>query len=121
MALYRNNIKDVAKYLDQTHGVGHYKVYNLCSEREYDTTYFHGSCARYCIDDHNVPTLEQMVEFCKDAKQFLDEDAEKNVIAVHCKGYRGIGFNYITNLVECRRKGQNRDDDLRVADIQRSV
>lgn len=33
MALYRNNIKDVAKYLDQEHGIGHYKVGLLFVEK----------------------------------------------------------------------------------------
>ncbi len=85
MALYRNNIRDVAKYLDTAHGPGSYKVYNLCSEKSYDGSYFHDSVARYSIDDHNVPTLEQMLEFAKDVKDFI-EAKDKNVIAVHCKG-----------------------------------
>jgi PTEN phosphatase family protein len=49
---------------------------------------FHGSVGRYSIDDHNVPTLEQMLEFVKDVRDFLAQD-EKNVIAVHCKGGKG--------------------------------
>lgn len=88
MALYRNNIKDVAKYMDTIHGPGHYKVYNLCSERSYDGSYFHDSVASYTIDDHNVPTLQQMLDFVEDVKEFLNRD-EKNVIAVHCKGGKG--------------------------------
>ena len=64
-------------------------MYNLCSERGYDGQSFHGSVARYNIDDHNVPTLEQMLEFASDVRNFLDQDPEKNVIAVHCKGGKG--------------------------------
>ncbi|KAI1285027.1 Phosphatidylinositol 3,4,5-trisphosphate 3-phosphatase TPTE2 [Halotydeus destructor] len=88
MALYRNNIKDVAKYLDTVHGPGHYKVYNLCAEKSYESSFFHDSVARYSIDDHNVPSLEQMVEFVNDVKAFLGQD-DSNVIAVHCKGGKG--------------------------------
>jgi len=84
-AFYRNNIKDVAKFFDSKHGSENYKIYNLCSERTYDMSYFHGRVARYSIDDHNVPTLEQILSFVKDVKEWLSKD-DKNVIAVHCKG-----------------------------------
>ena len=37
------------------------------------------------IDDHNVPTLEDMLRFAKSVKEWLQSDPE-NVIVVHCKG-----------------------------------
>ena len=85
MALYRNNIKDVAKYLDQNHGKDCYKVYNLCSERHYDSTPFHGRVVRFPIDDHNVPSLQQILDFCNDCDQWL-KSGPNNVVAVHCLG-----------------------------------
>jgi hypothetical protein len=33
-AAYRNNMKDVQRFLNTRHG-GHHKVYNLCSELQY--------------------------------------------------------------------------------------
>lgn len=93
MSIYRNNIKDVAAFMDSKHGPDHYKVYNLCSEKHYETTFFHGRVARFPIDDHNVPSLEQINRFCADVKQWLD-DNEKNVIAVHCLGNK-MNFNKI--------------------------
>jgi protein-tyrosine phosphatase len=96
MAWYRNSIRDVAAYLDERHGVARYRVYNLCSEREYETRHFHGQVARYEIDDHNVPTLCSMLAFCRDAQQFLAESPD-NVVVVHCKGTpRSIPF-FFTN------------------------
>uniref|UniRef100_T1KQP5 Phosphatidylinositol-3,4,5-trisphosphate 3-phosphatase n=2 Tax=Tetranychus urticae TaxID=32264 RepID=T1KQP5_TETUR len=87
-AFYRNHIKDVSKFFDLKHGPDNYKIYNLCSEKGYDTTHFHGRVARYPIDDHNVPTLDQMMKFVEDVKEWLGQD-ERHVIAAHCKGGKG--------------------------------
>ena len=38
-------------------------MFNLCSEKTYDTSFFHGRVERVLIDDHNVPSLKQMLEF----------------------------------------------------------
>jgi PTEN phosphatase family protein len=54
--LYRNPIKEVVRLLDTRHR-GRYKVYNLCSEKSYDSSYFHGQVERIKIDDHTVPPL----------------------------------------------------------------
>ena len=56
-AWYRNPIEKVAAFLDTKHE-GKYRLYNLCSERTYDTKFFHDRVERVMIDDHNVPTLE---------------------------------------------------------------
>ena len=37
------------------------------------------------IDDHNVPTLQDMLRFAQSVKEWLNADPE-NVIVVHCKG-----------------------------------
>ena len=63
MAWYRNSIKDVANFMDKTHGIGNYRLYNLCSERGYDYEKFHNQVEEWPIGDHNVPTVKQMVDF----------------------------------------------------------
>ena len=45
------------------------------------------------IDDHNVPTLQDMLRFAQSVKEWLNADPE-NVIVVHCKG-----IFYKTNLI----------------------
>ena len=68
MAWYRNKISDVAKFLDERHGVEkfgehRYWVYNLCSEMSYDEEKFHNRVKTIPIPDHNVPTVKQMIDF----------------------------------------------------------
>ena len=75
-ACYRNNISDVARYLDEKHGykkydgVHRYWVYNLCSEITYDEEKFHNQVRRVCIPDHNVPTVKQMIHFVSEVKRY---------------------------------------------------
>eukprot|EP00794_Sanderia_malayensis_P007596 gene7596-8436_t len=86
-SLYRNHISDVSRFFNEKH-TNHYKIYNLCSEQHYDVLYFNNSVERYLIDDHNVPPLTKLLDFCYNAKEWLNAD-EQNIIAVHCKGGKG--------------------------------
>lgn len=43
-----------------------------------------GSVVRFPVDDHQPPTLAQMLAFCEDVDGFLEMHPE-NVAAVHCK------------------------------------
>ncbi|KAK4325707.1 hypothetical protein Pmani_003650 [Petrolisthes manimaculis] len=87
MSMYRNDVKEVARFMDTQHP-GHYRLYNLCSERHYDVTLFHNRVERYMIDDHNVPPLADMLKFSASVHEWMNKD-DKNIIAVHCKGGKG--------------------------------
>ncbi|XP_020778542.1 putative tyrosine-protein phosphatase TPTE isoform X2 [Boleophthalmus pectinirostris] len=86
-SFYRNPIKEVARFLDTKHE-GHYKVYNLCSEKGYDPQFFHYKVERIFIDDHNVPSLEDMLKYTASVREWMAADP-KNIIAIHCKGGKG--------------------------------
>lgn len=85
MSIYRNDIKEVERFMNTKHPC-HHRLYNLCSERHYETINFH-SVERFHIDDHNVPPLEDMLKFSNSVKEWMKD--ERNVIAVHCKGGKG--------------------------------
>ncbi|KAJ8598507.1 hypothetical protein CTAYLR_001376 [Chrysophaeum taylorii] len=84
---YRNSIDDVQAFFDSHHG-GHYRFYNLCSERTYPSDRFHGQFVRFPFDDHNPPPLGMFYFFCTDVAEYLAE-AEENVVAIHCKAGKG--------------------------------
>ena len=55
-ASYRNPMPEVQRFFAEKHP-GHFKVYNLCSERRYEESCFNGSCGYYPFDDHNPAPL----------------------------------------------------------------
>ncbi|XP_053419091.1 phosphatidylinositol 3,4,5-trisphosphate 3-phosphatase TPTE2-like isoform X2 [Nycticebus coucang] len=86
-SFYRNPMTEVVRFLDTKHP-NHYRVYNLCSEKGYDPKHFHYRVCRLMIDDHNVPTLCEMLVFSKEVDEWMAQD-EDNVIVIHCKGGKG--------------------------------
>ncbi|XP_041455910.1 phosphatidylinositol 3,4,5-trisphosphate 3-phosphatase TPTE2-like [Lytechinus variegatus] len=98
-SIYRNPISEVSRFLNTKHP-DHYKVFNLCSERHYDESYFNHQVIRVQTDDHNVPKLEELLRFSKIAKEWMEADP-KNVIFIHCKGGKGrTGTAVCTWLLE---------------------
>ncbi|KAG7261383.1 hypothetical protein CRUP_036097, partial [Coryphaenoides rupestris] len=78
---------EVARFLDTKHE-DHYRVYNLCSEKGYDPKFFHYRVERVFIDDHNVPSLEDMLKYTASVREWMGADS-RNIIAIHCKGGKG--------------------------------
>uniref|UniRef100_F6XHE4 Phosphatidylinositol-3,4,5-trisphosphate 3-phosphatase n=1 Tax=Ciona intestinalis TaxID=7719 RepID=F6XHE4_CIOIN len=86
-SLFRNPIGEVSRFFKTKHP-DKFRIYNLCSERGYDETKFDNHVYRVMIDDHNVPTLVDLLKFIDDAKVWMTSDPD-HVIAIHCKGGKG--------------------------------
>jgi protein-tyrosine phosphatase len=86
-ALFRNPRDKVVKFLESQHGKC-FKVYNLCSERDYEDEVFEGRVGRYPFDDHNAPLFDLIMAFCQDVHSWLTAN-ENNVAVIHCKAGKG--------------------------------
>eukprot|EP01062_Namystynia_karyoxenos_P073322 TRINITY_DN70124_c0_g1_i1.p1 TRINITY_DN70124_c0_g1~~TRINITY_DN70124_c0_g1_i1.p1 ORF type:complete len:1598 (+),score=505.70 TRINITY_DN70124_c0_g1_i1:362-4795(+) len=98
---YRNPVDEVERFFETRHA-GHYRIYNLCSEREYDSgSRFGGAYRRWPFDDHNAPApLSMLTDIARDAQEFLDAHPE-NVIAAHCKAGKGRTGVVICCMLMC--------------------
>ncbi|KAL4184410.1 hypothetical protein AMTRI_Chr10g225440 [Amborella trichopoda] len=86
-AMYRNPLWQVKSVLDMRHE-GHYKVYNLCAEQNYDVSHFHGRVEVYPFDDNHVPPLSLIKLFCESVHAWLSRDPQ-NVAVIHCMAGKG--------------------------------
>jgi len=84
--LYRNDIKDVAKFLEEAHE-DNYWVFNV-SGIEYDTLPFKGMVSTEAWEDHHSPTLTLLAKLCQNMHDFMEKDPN-NVVVVHCNAGKG--------------------------------
>lgn len=63
-------MSEVVRLLNGRHA-NHYKVYNLCCERSYSPDKFTlGRCAVYPYEDHSVPPMSLIFDFCRHAPRW---------------------------------------------------
>lgn len=88
-ALYRNPVTQVRSFLEDRHS-GHYRIWNLCVERDYVSTALGFKCEveRFCWYDHCPPPFAMMKPLCDSLHSWTRSDP-KNVAVVHCKAGKG--------------------------------
>ncbi|VDL61012.1 unnamed protein product [Hymenolepis diminuta] len=110
--LYRNHIDEVSRFFELRHK-GHYKIYHLCNERDFNEYRFSGPVVRYPFSDHNAPQFEQILALCRDVMQFLNAH-EENVVAINCKAGKGrTGVMVCACLMELQ-EARNAEEALRL-------
>eukprot|EP00752_Nemacystus_decipiens_P007719 g6902.t1 len=88
--LYEDPRTEVRRLLDKYH-CDRYKVYNFASELAQmtpPTERVDARVERYPFTDDTCPPLESVVDFCENAKAWLDAH-EDNVVSLHCKAGKG--------------------------------
>lgn len=72
----------------ETRHPGHYKIFNLCSERGYELKNFFPDTERFPFRDHNPCPLDMIAQLCASVDAFLAAHPD-NVVALHCKAGKG--------------------------------
>ncbi|CAM9390789.1 unnamed protein product, partial [Ectocarpus fasciculatus] len=85
--IYRNPLTEVQSFFNKRHA-GHYKVYNLCSERAYELQGLFDIVERFPFDDHNPCALKMIEKFCFSVDTYLAQHPN-NVVGIHCKAGKG--------------------------------
>ena len=97
-ALYRNNIDDVATFLNDRHN-GNYMVYNLCATKRYDHGKFNDHVVLFPINEDGVPKFDDLELAGGHSMSQLSAD-DLNIAAIHNKNGKGtVGIIIVCYLL----------------------
>lgn len=70
--------------------------------------------------DHQAPPFELLVQFCKDAKTWLDKDTS-NIVVIHCKAGKGRTGTMIAALLLYLGQATDADEAIRIYGTKRTI
>lgn len=117
--LYRNKLSDIYKFLQFRHN-SHYKVYNLCQERQFSSQQVFEEQEYIPIPRSQPPSLKQILIFCTDAANFLLSNPQ-NVVVVTSENGRGRTGVMICCLILYMKIIKNAKDSINYYGIMRSI
>eukprot|EP01064_Diplonema_japonicum_P034356 TRINITY_DN7096_c0_g1_i1.p1 TRINITY_DN7096_c0_g1~~TRINITY_DN7096_c0_g1_i1.p1 ORF type:complete len:569 (+),score=154.25 TRINITY_DN7096_c0_g1_i1:59-1765(+) len=117
-AFYRNSLEEVEQFLG-LHHKSHFRVYNLCKEREYSKRVLSGAWERFPFEDHTPPPLELLPRILRSLRKFLECDPS-NVVAVHCKAGKGRTGTVICSYL-CAYEGMRPGEALELFATKRTT
>lgn len=82
----RNPVGEVLKLLERKHK-DNYKIYNLCSEKQYDPGTFFSRVENFGFNDHHPPPFVLLRPICENIKRWLE--IKDKVAVLHCKAGKG--------------------------------
>lgn len=113
-----NSVEEVKLFFEARHS-NNYKMYNLCKEETYgEDTFFRQGY--FPMADHETADMKQIIAFCQDAKDFLEEKNE-HVIGVHCKAGKGRTGLLICCLLMYIEFVTNSQDAMRYFGLMRTA
>ncbi|KAG5520056.1 hypothetical protein PMAC_001132 [Pneumocystis sp. 'macacae'] len=86
--IYRNNLKDVLRFLEQRHS-GHWAIFEFCKEGTgYTDKDFLFKVFHYPFPDHQPPPFRVILEIIDFLSKYI-QNSESNVAVLHCKAGKG--------------------------------
>ena len=106
-SLIRNNINEVANFLNERHG-NNYLLINL-SNKEYDISKFNGQVLEYKIMYNMPPYLNTIFDICEKIHDFLENNLS-NVVIINCRGGKGrVGTIVCSYLLYIKKFNETKD------------
>lgn len=81
---------------------------------------FSSKVVLFGFGDHQAPPFELLVQFCKDAKTWLDKDTS-NVVVIHCKAGKGRTGTMIAALLLYMGYATNADEAIQIYGTKRTT
>lgn len=72
VSMYRNPLWQVQRFFNKRHP-GAYRIFNVCPELPYDHAKFDNNVVAFDVQDHTPPTMDILMEFLINAKDFMSE------------------------------------------------